>query len=82
MKLKTVASIITLSIIVIAMTQASIQDNITEVGSTTAYCDAPGTSTYHSMTTAELQIEVEKHSNKDCLPFTLGKELISRWTNR
>ena len=71
MKLKTVASIITLSIIVVAMTQASI-----------AYCDAPGTNTYHSMTTAELQIEVEKHSNKNCLPFALGRELISRWTKR
>ena len=79
MKLKTIASIITFSIIATTMTQASIQNKITEVGSN-SYCDAPVTSTYPSMTIAELQIEVEKHSNKDCLPFSLGKELIKRWT--
>ena len=71
MKLKTLATLITLSIITTTMTQASIQDNITEVGST---------ETVQSMTTAQLQIEVEKHSNNESLSFTLGKELIKRWT--
>lgn len=79
MKLKTVASIITLSIITTTITQASIQDKITEVGPT-SYCDATVTTTYQSMTTAQLQVEVEKHSNNESLSFTLGKELIKRWT--
>ena len=77
MKLKTLASIITLSIITTAMTQASIQDNITD-----SYSNDTVTTTYKSMTTAQLQIEVEKHSNNESLSFTLGKELIKRWTKR
>ena len=81
MKLKTVASIITLSIIATTITQASTQKNITEVEHT-ANSHETVTTVYQSMTTEELQIEVEKHSNKDCLPFTLGKELIKRWTKR
>ena len=36
--------------------------------------------TYQSMTIAELQKEVEKHSENGSLSFTLGKELIKRWT--
>ena len=75
MKLKTLATLITLSIITTTMTQASIQGNITEVGSTETVA-----TTYQSMTTAQLQIEVEKHSNNESLSFTLGKELIKRWT--
>ena len=75
MKLKTLASIITLSIITTTMTQASIQDNITD-----SYSNDTVTTTYQSMTTAQLQIEVEKHSNNESLSFTLGKELIKRWT--
>ncbi len=36
--------------------------------------------TYQSMTIAELQKEVEKHSKKGNLSFALGQELIKRWT--
>ncbi len=36
--------------------------------------------TYQSMTTAELQKEVEKHSENGNLSFALGQELIKRWT--
>jgi len=79
MKLKTLATMITLSIITTTMTQASIQDNITEVGST-SYCNDAVTTSYQSMSTEQLQIEVEKHSNNKNLSFTLGKELIKRWT--
>ena len=75
MKLKTLASIITLSIITTTMTQASIQNNITD-----SYSNETVTTTYQSMTTAQLQIEVEKHSHNESLSFTLGKELIKRWT--
>lgn len=35
---------------------------------------------YQSMTTEELQKEVEKYSEKGCLSFALGQELIKRWT--
>lgn len=36
--------------------------------------------TYQSMTIAELQKEVEKHSKDGDLSFALGQELIKRWT--
>lgn len=36
--------------------------------------------TYQSMTTAQLQQEVEKHSKNGNLSFALGQELIRRWT--
>jgi len=75
MKLKTLASIITLSLIVTTMTQAS----ITEIESISC-CDETAATIYQSMTTTQLQIEVEKHSNNESLSFTLGKELIKRWT--
>lgn len=35
---------------------------------------------YQSMSTEELQKEVEKYSEKGCLSFALGQELIKRWT--
>lgn len=79
MKIKTLASIITLSIIAITTTQASIQDKLPEIASTSC-CDETATTIYQSMTTAQLQTEVEKHSNNKSLSFTLGKELIKRWT--
>lgn len=36
--------------------------------------------TYQSMSTAQLQKEVEKHSENGNLSFALGQELIKRWT--
>ncbi len=36
--------------------------------------------TYQSMSTEELQKEVEKYSQKGNLSFALGQELIKRWT--
>lgn len=35
---------------------------------------------YQSMTTEQLQHEVEKHSKTGTLSFVLGQELIKRWT--
>ena len=80
MKLKTLSSIITLSIIATTDIQASTQNNIPEVASI-AKSPMPVTTIYQSMTTAQLQIEVEKHSNNENLSFVLGTELIKRWTN-
>ena len=86
MKVKTLASIITLSIIVITMSQASIQNKLPEIESTSccdmeiSCCDETAAAIYQSMTTAQLQTEVEKHINNKSLSFILGKELIKRWT--
>ena len=79
MKLKTVATIITLSIITTTITQASTQNNIIAEDTFTP-CGLDETVHYDEMTTAMIQLEVEKHSQKGDLPFDLGKELIKRWT--
>ena len=79
MKLKTVATIITLSIITITMTQASTQKN-TIAEDTFTPCGLDETVSYDEMSTEMIQIEVEKHSQVGDIPFDLGKELIKRWT--
>ena len=79
MKLKTVASIITLSIITTTMTQASTQKNFIEEDTFTP-CGLDETVHYDEMSTEMIQFEVEKHSQNGDLPFHLGKELIKRWT--
>ena len=38
--------------------------------------------TYQNMSTIQLQIEVERLSQKGELPFSMGLELIERWTQR
>ena len=37
---------------------------------------------YQSLSTSELEREVEKRSQNGTLPFDMGLELIKRWTNR
>ena len=74
MKLKTVASIITFSIIATTMTPASI------IAYTFTPCCIDETIGYDEMTTEVLQLEVERHSKMGDLPFDLGKELIKRWS--
>lgn len=69
MKLSTLASIITFSIIATTMSQASIQDPI-----------ASATTPYGNMTTAQLQVAVENHSMTGKLSFEAGKELMERWS--
>ena len=74
MKLKTVAKMITIPLIATTMTYASNVNAFTP-------CGLDEDLNYHSMTTKEIQVEVEKHSNIGDLPFELGLELIKRWTN-
>ena len=74
MKLKTVANI---AIIATTITQA----NITEAEDFTP-SNVEETSHYHTMSTQQVEHEVEKHSNSGSLPFDLGLELIKRWTNK
>ena len=75
MNLKTVAKVITFSIFTTTMTYASSIDEFTP-------CGLDENMNYSSMTTEEIQFEVEKHSNAGDLPFELGLELIKRWTNQ
>lgn len=76
MKIQTLASIITLSIITTSMVQASTSNHIQEVSSTVSV-----KTTYENMTTTQLQVAVEKHSVKGNLSFALGQELMKRWSN-
>lgn len=50
------------------------KDNINAIDTTVVQ------TTYQSMSTEELQKEVEKHSENGSLSFALGQELIKRWT--
>ena len=70
MKLMTLASIITFSLITTTMSQANIQDHITSA-----------TTPYGNMTTSQLQVAVENHSMTGKLSFAAGKELMERWSN-
>ena len=79
MKLITVASIITLSLITITMTQASVQKNSIGVNTFTP-TKINATLHYDKMSTEMIQLEVEKHSEIGNLPFALGQELIKRWS--
>ena len=79
MKLKTVASMITLSIMTITMSQASTQKNII-TNETITPCAIDKTIYYDKMSTKMIQLEVEKHSQTGDIPFHLGIELIKRWT--
>ena len=44
--------------------------------------DISSQTAYTNMSTIQLQIEVERLSQKGELPFTMGLELIERWTQR
>ena len=75
--LKSLGKIILFSGIVTTITSAEIQNNMNKENTldTTVI-----STTYQSMTTTQLQKEVEKHSENGNLSFALGKELIKRWT--
>lgn len=79
MKLKTVASIITLSIITMTTSQGNIQKH-SLVKNTFTSSSKNATLHYEKMSTEMIQIEVEKHSEQGNLPFALCKELIKRWS--
>lgn len=78
LKIKTFASMIAFTLI-ISTTHASTQGNITEVRSI-SHNNVSVTTIYQNMSTAQIQEEVEKHSNNGNLSFVLGQELIKRWT--
>jgi len=44
--------------------------------------DTSSQTVYTNMSTIQLQIEVERLSQKGELPFPMGLELIERWTQR
>jgi len=73
MKLKTVAKLITIPILALTMAQAS----STNAFNTNSLDENVN---YNTMTTEQIQAQVEKQSNAGDLPFELGLELIKRWT--
>jgi len=44
--------------------------------------DTSSQTAYNNMSTIQLQIEVERLSQKGALPFPMGLELIERWTQK
>ena len=75
--LNTFGKTILFSLIITATMNASTQNNM---GIENALDSTAIQTTYQSMTTAQLQHEVEKHSKTGNLSFALGQELIKRWT--
>lgn len=78
MKIKTFANMIAFTLIT-STTHANIHENTTEVRSL-SHNNVSVTTIYQNMSTAQIQEEVEKHSNNGTLSFALGQELIKRWT--
>lgn len=68
---KVLVNIITLSLIT-----ATLMYDIRSVN----FSDTSYQTTYSTMSTMQLQIEVERLSQNGDLPFSMGMELIRRWT--
>ena len=79
MEVKIFVSMIAFTLI-ISTTHASTQEHITKVKSI-SQDNVSVTTIYQNMSTAQLQEEVEKHSNNGNVSVALGQELIKRWTN-
>ena len=71
---KTLGSIATLSLFITTMINASNENSFSIIENKTD-------TTYQSMSTTQLQEEVEKRSINGTLSFDMGIELIKRWTN-
>lgn len=76
--LKTVTKVVTLSLITVTMASANKPTNFNpacevELGSIETI--------YQTMSTSQLQREVERHSKNDEVTFEMGIELMKRWTN-
>ena len=71
--------IIVLSLITVTMTYGSNKDNLSSLNDK-SYTTLE--KSYQSMSTAQLQEEVEKLSINGDLSFAMGLELMKRWTNR
>lgn len=71
--------LIIFSLFAVTMTHASNENNVNtlEHRSNTTMTDI----SYVTMTTAQLQEEVEKRSINGNLSFDMGMELIKRWSN-
>ena len=69
---KLLGKIIVLSLITVTTTYASNKENLCNLND----------KSYQSMSTAQLQEEVEKRSINGDLSFAMGLELMKRWTNR
>ena len=81
MKIKTsrrLGKIIVLSLITVTMTYGSNKDNLSNLNNK-SYTTLE--KSYQSMSTAQLQEEVEIRSINGDLSFDMGMELIKRWTN-
>lgn len=81
LKTKTLNSLgktILFSLILTMIANANTQNNRNI--NTPAYDSTVIHTTYQSMSTDELQKEVEKRSQNGNLSFALGQELIKRWT--
>jgi hypothetical protein len=52
---------------------------LTLLTATLSHANITNTNAYMSMTTQELQSEVEKLSQEGNLPFEMGLELLERW---
>jgi hypothetical protein len=74
---KILGKIIILSLITVTMTYGSNKDNLNNLNDK-SYTTLE--KSYQSMSTAQLQEEVEKRSISGDLSFDLGMELMNRWT--
>ena len=70
-KPKILVNIITLSLITVTVIYATGFVNLSDTSPKTIYSN---------MSTMQLQIEVERLSQNGDLPFSMGMELIQRWT--
>ncbi|MBT8343280.1 MAG: hypothetical protein HKP62_07525 [Sulfurovum sp.] len=81
MKIKTsriLGKIIVLSLVTVTMTYGSNKENLSDLNDK-SYTTLENS--YQSMSTAQLQKEVEKRSINGDLTFAMGLELMKRWTN-
>ena len=77
--LKAWGNTILFSFIISSTSSACIPDRQNKTN-TFAYTATVIHTTYESMSTDQLQKEVEKYSKNGNLSFALGQELIKRWT--
>ena len=76
---RTLGSIATLSFFTTTMINASNEDSFSTIENK---ANTTIQASYQTMSTAQLQEEVEKRSINGELSFEMGMELIERWTKR
>lgn len=76
---RTLGSIVTLSLFTTTMINASNENNFRTLENK---ANTTINKSYQTMSTTQLQEEVEKHSINGNLSFEMGMELIKRWTKR